>query len=151
MARIVVIEPVGAAIDGIDVAAPVEYRESVAVLRLSQHETDAFLVQTTAGEYVASQVVIATGGYQVAVAPRLAERFPQDIHQLHSSEYRKAADLPAGDVLVVGSGQSGCQIAEDLHLSVKTVETYQGHLKDKLGLKNARELVQYAIQSAMRD
>src|SRR5690242_15217468 len=49
-------------------------RESVAVLRLSQHETDSFLVQTTTGDYIASQVVIATGGYQVALVPRLAER-----------------------------------------------------------------------------
>jgi putative flavoprotein involved in K+ transport len=101
-------------------------REGLAVLRLSQHETDSFLLQTSAGDYIASQVVIATGGYQVAIAPRLAERFPEDIHQLHSSEYRKAADLPAGDVLVVGSGQSGCQIAEDLHLAGRRVHLCVG-------------------------
>ena len=51
---------------------------------------------------------------------------------------------------LMGEGRSTRQIAEDLHLSVKTVETYQGHLKDKLGLRNARELVQYAIQWVMR-
>ncbi|WP_233559817.1 SidA/IucD/PvdA family monooxygenase [Oleomonas cavernae] len=49
--------------------------------------------------------------------PRIAERLPTPIRQLHSSEYRNAEALPPGAVLVVGSGQSGCQIAEDLHLA----------------------------------
>jgi DNA-binding CsgD family transcriptional regulator len=52
---------------------------------------------------------------------------------------------------LIGEGQGTRQIAEGLHLSIKTVETYQGHLKDKLGLKNSRELVQYAIQWSMMD
>jgi len=49
---------------------------------------------------------------------------------------------------LIGEGHSTRQIAEQLHLSVKTVESYQGHLKEKLGLKNSRELFQYAIQVA---
>lgn len=48
----------------------------------------------------------------------------------------------------IGEGHGTRQIAEQLHLSVKTVESYQGHLKEKLGLKNSRELFQYAIQFA---
>lgn len=52
---------------------------------------------------------------------------------------------------LIGEGHSTRQIAEDLHLSVKTVETYQGHLKDKLGLKNSRELVQYAVEWIVRE
>jgi DNA-binding NarL/FixJ family response regulator len=51
----------------------------------------------------------------------------------------------------MGEGRGTRQIAEELHLSIKTVETYQGHLKEKLGLKNSRELVQYAIQWVVRD
>jgi DNA-binding CsgD family transcriptional regulator len=47
---------------------------------------------------------------------------------------------------LIGEGQGTRQIADGLHLSIKTVETYQGHLKEKLGLKNSRELMQYAIQ-----
>jgi DNA-binding CsgD family transcriptional regulator len=43
-------------------------------------------------------------------------------------------------------GHGTRQIAEQLHISVKTVESYQAHIKDKLSLKNARELVQRAIQ-----
>jgi len=49
---------------------------------------------------------------------------------------------------LIGEGRSTRQIAEKLHLSVKTVETYQAHIKDKLSLHSGRELVQHAIQSS---
>ena len=47
---------------------------------------------------------------------------------------------------LIGEGHGTRQIAKDLHISVKTVESYQAHIKDKLSLKNGRELVQRAIQ-----
>jgi DNA-binding NarL/FixJ family response regulator len=47
---------------------------------------------------------------------------------------------------LIGEGHSTRQIAEELHLSVKTVESYQAHIKEKLSLRSARELVQHAIQ-----
>ena len=47
---------------------------------------------------------------------------------------------------LIGEGHGTRQIADELHLSVKTVESYQAHIKDKLSLKNGRELVQRAIQ-----
>ena len=50
---------------------------------------------------------------------------------------------------LIGDGHGTRQIAEELHLSIKTVESYQSHLKEKLSLKNSRELMQYAIQAAM--
>src|SRR5246127_5386269 len=46
----------------------------------------------------------------------------------------------------IGEGRSTRQIADELHLSVKTVETYQAHLKEKLALRTGRELLQHAIQ-----
>ena len=52
---------------------------------------------------------------------------------------------------LIGEGHSTRQISDELHLSVKTVETYQSHIKEKMGLKNARELVQYAIQWVMSE
>jgi putative flavoprotein involved in K+ transport len=70
--------------------------------------------------------VIATGGYQIPVIPRCAERLPDDILQIHSSLYRNPQSLPQGAVLVVGSGQSGCQIAEDLHLAGRKVHLCVG-------------------------
>jgi len=50
---------------------------------------------------------------------------------------------------LIGAGRGTRQIAEELHLSIKTVESYQAHLKEKLLLKNSRELVQYAISRAL--
>jgi len=52
---------------------------------------------------------------------------------------------------LIGEGRSTRQIAETLHLSIKTVETYQAHIKDKLSLRSGRELVQHAIQSKIGD
>ena len=50
---------------------------------------------------------------------------------------------------LIGEGRGTRQIAEKLHLSIKTVETYQAHIKDKLSLHSGRELVQHAIQTNM--
>jgi putative flavoprotein involved in K+ transport len=71
-------------------------------------------------------VVFAVSGYQVPNIPRVAERLPEKIVQVHSSGYRNPTDLPEGAVVVVGSGQSGCQIAEDLHLAGRRVHLVVG-------------------------
>ena len=47
---------------------------------------------------------------------------------------------------LIGEGHPTRQIADELHLSVKTIESYQAHIKEKLALRNARELVQHAIE-----
>jgi putative flavoprotein involved in K+ transport len=85
-----------------------------------------FRLEATDGIHFTEQVVIATGGYQVPVIPRCAERLPDDIVQIHSSLYGNPDQLPPGAVLVVGSGQSGCQIAEDLHLAGRKVHLCVG-------------------------
>ena len=96
-------------------------REGVAVRNLRSDAQRGFVLETNDGTHLADQVVIATGGYQVPVIPRCAERLPGDILQIHSSLYRNPQALPQGSVLVAGSGQSGCQIAEDLHLAGRKV------------------------------
>ena len=100
-------------------------KEDVEVLKLVRGE-NGFRVSTSLGEFTSDQLVVATGGYHIAELPRLSERFPDSIKQLHSSAYTKASDLPPGAVLVVGSGQSGCQIAEDLHLEGRQVHLCVG-------------------------
>jgi putative flavoprotein involved in K+ transport len=85
-----------------------------------------FRLSTDHGVLTADQVVLATGPYQRPRIPRLAERLPARVHQLHSSQYRNPEQLPAGEVVVVGTGQSGCQIAEDLHLAGRTVHLVTG-------------------------
>jgi putative flavoprotein involved in K+ transport len=69
------------------------------------------VVETCDGTIEAKNVVLATGPYQVP-----ADTLPieADVHQLHSSQYRNPEALPPGAVLVIGSGNSGCQIAEEL-------------------------------------
>jgi putative flavoprotein involved in K+ transport len=96
-------------------------REGVTVRHLRSDDQHGFLLETTDGIHFAQQVVIASGAYQIPVIPRCAERLPGDIVQIHSSLYRNPGALPAGAVLVVGSGQSGCQVAEDLHLAGRKV------------------------------
>lgn len=102
-------------------------KEGVEVLRLRKHPTQrGFELTTTIGDFTAEQVVIATGGYHLPKIPRVAERLPDSLVQLHSSEYKNPDSLPDKAVLVVGTGQSGCQIAEDLHLAGKTVHLCVG-------------------------
>ncbi|HSI57222.1 MAG TPA: MSMEG_0569 family flavin-dependent oxidoreductase [Ideonella sp.] len=96
-------------------------REGVAVQRLAPAPGGGFMLQTSAGELSAGQVVVAAGGYHLPIVPPMAQRLPAEIVQLHSEQYRNAAALPPGAVLVVGSGQSGAQIAEDLHLEGRQV------------------------------
>jgi putative flavoprotein involved in K+ transport len=100
--------------------------EGVSATRLRQEATGGFSIETSAGRLTADQVVLATGPYQVPLRPRLADRLPDELVQVHSSEYREPDQLPPGEVLVVGTGQSGCQIAEDLHLAGRRVHLAVG-------------------------
>jgi putative flavoprotein involved in K+ transport len=100
--------------------------EGTAALALRRDPAGGFALETTAGTCHARAVVVATGGYHRPDIPRLAERLPEGLAQLHSSAYKNPGALPAGAVLVVGSGQSGCQIAEDLHLAGRRVHLCVG-------------------------
>jgi len=95
--------------------------EGVTVLHVKQQDDGLYDVRTSAGDFRAGQVVVASGGYTVPIVPRAAERLPAVVAQLHSNQYRNPGQLPPGGVLVVGSGQSGAQIAEDLHLAGRQV------------------------------
>jgi putative flavoprotein involved in K+ transport len=83
------------------------------VTRLSQTGDD-FEVQTADATFQARQVVVATGPFQVPFIPPMAARLDASVAQLHSADYRNPQALPAGRVLVVGGGNSGFQIAEEL-------------------------------------
>ena len=100
-------------------------KEGVEVLRVAQ-SGGVFELTTSIGDYTADQVVIASGSYHLPKIPRMAAKFPESIVQIHSSEYKNPESLGDGAVLVVGTGQSGCQIAEDLHLAGKKVHLCVG-------------------------
>jgi putative flavoprotein involved in K+ transport len=78
-------------------------------------------VVTPAGRLTARAVVAASGGQRRPLIPGLSAALPADIHQIHAGHYRNPAALPPGAVLVVGSGQSGMQIATDLVLGGREV------------------------------
>ena len=82
------------------------------VQRVTRHH-DAFEVATSQGAIRAARVVVATGAFHTPRVPDIADGFGTT-PQVHSSEYRRPADIPAGTVLVVGAANSGLQIAEDL-------------------------------------
>ena len=97
-----------------------------------------YVVETSAGELEADVVVVATGAFQRPTPPAPGGESAAAVLQLHTSAYRRPDQLPDGAVLVVGSGQSGCQIADELldagrevHLSVGRCpwlpRRYRGH------------------------
>ncbi len=102
-------------------------KEGVEVFQLSKNKAKGlFELTTNLGKYTTERVVVATGGYHLPKIPRMAERLPEAIAQLHSSDYKNPQSLPEGEILVVGTGQSGCQIAEDLHLAGRKVHLCVG-------------------------
>jgi putative flavoprotein involved in K+ transport len=83
---------------------------------------DGYVVAAGEVEYEADEVVVATGPFQVPRVPAAAERLGLGVVQMHSTGYRGPADLPAGTALVVGGGNTGVQIAEELS------RTHEAHL-----------------------
>lgn len=86
--------------------------QDTTVTRMTQAD-GAFELHTAAGTLRARQVVVATGACHRPYTPALAADL-QGVLQLHSADYRRPSDLPAGRVLVVGAANSGLQIAADL-------------------------------------
>ncbi|HEX4354386.1 MAG TPA: MSMEG_0569 family flavin-dependent oxidoreductase [Polyangiales bacterium] len=103
--------------------APVQ--EGVEVHRITKRD-DAFLVASSLGNFLADQVVMAAGGYHRIKIPPLAAALDADVLQLDPTRYRNPSALPDGAVMIVGTGQSGCQIAEDLHLAGREVHLCVG-------------------------
>lgn len=85
----------------------------VAVERVSK-DGDRFVVSAGARTFEAANVIVATGAHQIARVPEFAADLDPRIVQLHSSEYRNPSQLQNGDVLVVGAGNSGAEIALEL-------------------------------------
>jgi putative flavoprotein involved in K+ transport len=92
----------------------------IEALSVEKQDT-GYLVRTTEGDYKGDNVVIATGLYQTPRIPRFSANIAPNILQIHSSQYRNPWSLPAGSVLVVGTGQSGAQIAQELSKSGRKV------------------------------
>jgi putative flavoprotein involved in K+ transport len=98
----------------------------VEVRRISRSTNARFQLETSQGTYTTDHVVMCTGGYHEAHLPAMSQALDPEVTQLNAATYKNAHSLPDGAVLVVGSGQSGCQIAEDLHLAGRQVHLCTG-------------------------
>lgn len=98
--------------------APVH--DSTEVLRLSK-SGDRWTVTTDRGDWSSRAVVVAAGAFPFPSLPPLVDSIDRRVEQLHSQKYRRPSALPEGGVLVVGSGQSGAQIVDDLVIDGREV------------------------------
>jgi len=148
--------------DGIELLKNIRSRDAVLpVLILSMHDECLYaerVLRAGANGYIMKQeatdkVLIAIRRIlqrEVYVSERVAnimlQQFVGGAVVAKRSATEGLSDRELEVFRLIGEGHGTRQIAEELHLSVKTVESYQAHLKEKLSLRNARELVQYAIQ-----
>jgi putative flavoprotein involved in K+ transport len=128
--------------------APV--REGVEVTRVRRLDA-AFVVEAGEGDIQARNVVVAAGAYQRPTPNPLAARLPGDVFQLHTSEYRRPEQLPSGAVLVVGSGQSGCQIAEELLAAGRRAYLSVGRCPWLPRRYRGRELMHWLLETGIAD
>jgi putative flavoprotein involved in K+ transport len=105
--------------------APVSLGTDVTRLAADPSSPGGFLVKTSRGPIRAREVVVATGAFHTPRIPATA--LDPAIHQLHAHDYRNEAQLPPGGVLLVGSGQTGVQLAEELHAAGRPVTLSVGH------------------------
>src|SRR6202041_2375121 len=149
--------------DGLDLLKNVRIsHSSLPVLILSMHDESIYAeraLRAGANGYIMKQeatekVLVALRRIlsgEIYVSDRIANSMLRHyVRGGHPSQaHSTIADLTDRELEVfrlIGEGQGTRQIAEALHLSVKTVESYQAHIKDKLSLRTARELVQHAVE-----
>ena len=148
--------------DGLDLLKEVRTRyPELPVLILSMHDESIYAeraLRAGAQGYIMKQeatekVLVALRrilSREIYVSERISNRMLQRyIGNRSAGQPASVADLTDRELEVfrlIGEGHSTRQIAEELHISVKTVESYQAHIKEKLSLRSARELVQHAIQ-----
>jgi putative flavoprotein involved in K+ transport len=117
-------------------------RENVEVLAVEKEAT-GFKVTTAEGACIADAVFLATSLYGTPSVPHFVSQIPQSILQLHTANYRNPNALPDGSVVVVGSGQSGAQIAEDVHLAGRKVHLVTGNAPRCARFYRGRDVVDW--------
>jgi putative flavoprotein involved in K+ transport len=128
--------------------APVHDRTSVESL---EKDDGNFVLAVPTGKLRARCVVVATGAYQRAHRPSGGEGLPGDVFQVLAEEYSNPAALPPGAVLIVGSGQTGCQLAEELHEAGRRVFIACGRCPWGPRRVGGHDIVWWAAQSGFLD
>jgi putative flavoprotein involved in K+ transport len=114
-------DPVADYLQAYAAAFDLPVRLDAKVTELRRLDGGSFEVRTADASYRAGQVVVATGPFQVPFVPPPAAKLDPSVTQVHSADYRNPQALPDGPVLVVGGGNSGFQIAEEL-AATRTVD-----------------------------
>lgn len=128
--------------------------ESIYAERALRAGANGYIMKQEATEKVLVALRRILSG-EIYVSDRIANSMLRHyVRGANASEHTSVSDLTDRELEVfrlIGEGQGTRQIAEALHLSVKTVESYQAHIKEKLSLRSARELVQHAVEWNVRE
>ena len=126
------------------IRAPILDRTTVSALR--SDEGDGFVLDTSEGRMRTDAVVIATGAFQRPHRPPVAD-LPADVLVIGAESYASPGDLPGGGILVVGSGQTGCQIADELLRSGRDVTLACGRAGWAPRRVEGRDIVSWLVET----
>jgi putative flavoprotein involved in K+ transport len=129
--------------------APV--REGVAVRTLESLAGGGFIARTSAGDMRADRVVVCTGAFQRPHRLPGADSLPAGLLRLDTEGYRNPEALPPGPVLIVGSGQTGCQLAEELLEAGREVVLSCGRAPWVPRRVDGRDIVWWLVESGFMD
>jgi putative flavoprotein involved in K+ transport len=124
--------------------APVTEGSEVSAL---EPDADGFVLTLPNGKLRARTVVVASGGYQRAHLPANSGQLPTSVAKLRAEDYTNPADLQPGAVLIVGSGQTGCQLAEELHQAGRNVFLSCGRAPWAPRRAGGKDLVWWIVES----
>jgi DNA-binding NarL/FixJ family response regulator len=128
--------------------------ESIYAERALRAGANGYIMKQEATEKVLVAVRrILTGEIYVSdrIANKMLKHYITGSGTLRNSSIADLSDRELEVFRLIGEGHGTRQIAEELHISIKTVESYQAHIKEKLSLRSARELMQHAIQWSMNE
>src|SRR2546428_9702097 len=121
------------------------------VSRLEADSAGRFALSVSSGDLLAKTVVVASGAYQRAHLPAGADEMPKTLNQVQAEDYRNPGALPPGNVLIIGSGQTGCQLAEELHETGRKVFLACGRCTWLPRRVEGRDIIYWAIDSGFMD
>lgn len=110
-----------------------------------------YSIATSSDAFQAKHVVVATGSFQTPKIPAFSENLPAGILQLHSGQYRNPEQLPDGAVLIVGSAQSGTQIAEEIYQSGRTVYLCVGSAPRVPRRYRGRDIFEWLVETGFTE
>jgi putative flavoprotein involved in K+ transport len=111
---------------------------------------DRFVVETAAGQVSARNVVVTIGAFHKPHIPPIGAALPGRVFQVHSHEYRRESDLPPGGVVIVGSGQTGVQLAEELQDAGREVYLSVGTASRIPRRYRGRDIFHWLVDLALR-